>query len=197
MKTHPMPTIDQIMECASRELAATHYLECERLCVEALTMAREAGDFDRYARILLPLQEARRQRRQIAADAGVVVLAGHSRLTPAEILDAHRTGCLMMVAPPYQPDDARAVREEATRLGLYVEPLVVAGPSLRAMFEQEMEREGDAALAKIPANLPPERMVDELAHVLAHVGDHEIAHQRLAAAARAAAFGRANRSAPR
>src|SRR5690606_17570305 len=64
-------TLDDIMERASRSLAAMDYLTCERLCVEALAAARRAQDWSYYARILLPLQEARRQRRLIAADGWV------------------------------------------------------------------------------------------------------------------------------
>lgn len=65
------PTLDDIMERASQALAATDYLACEALCREALAAARDAQDWAYYARILLPLQEARRQRRMIAADGFV------------------------------------------------------------------------------------------------------------------------------
>lgn len=181
-----MEPIDELMEQASQKLVAMDYLACERLCLVALALAREARDFQRYARILLPLQEARRQRRQIAADAGVVVL-GEPRLAAEQVLDAHPGGCLMLLSPPYSPDDEAAVRVLARRRGLMVEAMVFDGAALRQCFEQQMEREGDAAVAGVGTGGPAQEQVDVLAAVLERVGDHEIAHQRLAAAARRAA----------
>lgn len=180
------PTIDQIMERASTELVAMNYCVCERLCLEALRLARAGGDFERYARILLPLQESRRLRRQTAVDAGVFVLAGQPRLSPDEILAAHPRGCVMLLSPPYTPADEAAVRAAAFEAGAYVEPLVMDQQALRQGFEQQMEREGDNAIAAIPKGLNPVQLVDALAAVLERIGDHEIAHQRLADAARAA-----------
>lgn len=179
--------IDQIMERASIELVEMNYAACERLCVDALRLARADEDFERYARILLPLQESRRLRRQTAVDAGVFVLAGRPRLSPGEILDAHPRGCILLLSPPYTREDEAAVRAAAFEAGAYVEPLVMDQPTLRQAFEQQMEREGDNALAAVPLGLNAVHQVDALAAVLARVGDHEIAHQRLADAARAAA----------
>lgn len=181
-----MNPIDQIMERASAKLMAMEYLACEALCEEAMAMARSAGDFDRYARILLPLQEARRQRRQAAVDAGVVVLNG-PRMSADEILRTHKQGCLMLIGPPYAADDEKAVRNLARERGLLLEVVVMDGSALRACFEQQMEREGDAAVAAVALGLPVEQEVRAMEQVLERVGDHEIAHQRLAAAAGRAA----------
>lgn len=177
--------IDAIMDRASERLIATDYAGCERLCLEALSLARHSGDFERYARILLPLQEARRQRRQIAVDAGVYVL-GEPKLDAAAILDRHGRGCLLLLCPPYAREDEQAVRDLARERRLFIEALALDGQSLRQCFEQQMEREGDAAINRIPKGLPPEQRVDALATVLERVGDHELAHQRLADAARLA-----------
>ncbi|MFN3311207.1 MAG: ABC transporter permease, partial [Thermomonas sp.] len=43
------------------------YFAAERLCLEALELAHKACDYERMARICLPLQEARRQKRDLAA----------------------------------------------------------------------------------------------------------------------------------
>lgn len=177
---------DRIMTEASEALLATDYLRCEQRCMEALSLLRAAGDFERYARVLLPLQEARRQRRQIAAEAGVVVLAG-SRRDLAEILQAHPRGCLLLVYPPYTPSDGPRLRALALEQGHHVEALALDGADLLSAFEQQMERRGDAALAAVNQEQDPVALVDALAQCLEEVGDHEIAHQRLAAAARAAA----------
>ncbi len=178
-----MTPIDDIMEAASRALERTDYLESERLCLQALAMAHEQRDFDTYARILLPLQECRRQRRQLAADAGVFVLAG-DKLSPVQILERHPVGCLMLVDPPYTAADEKAVRDLARARGLMIEVLHFDGVALRQAFEQRMENIGDAALADLPDDLPLEQRVEALAALLDRVGDHEFAHQRLAEAAR-------------
>lgn len=63
--------LDALMERASGALVAMDYFECEALCVEALAEARRRELWALYARIVLPLQEARRQRRMLACDGGV------------------------------------------------------------------------------------------------------------------------------
>ncbi|MEM9252758.1 MAG: hypothetical protein AAGB29_10450 [Planctomycetota bacterium] len=61
-------TIDELMEAASRALVALDYVGCERRCVEALGLAEAAGEWAMVAAIVLPLQEARRQRRIVATE---------------------------------------------------------------------------------------------------------------------------------
>ena len=72
------PAIDPIMEQASRALVRMNYLACEQLCLQALTLARQAQDWPTYGRVLLPLQESRRHRRMIAAEG--VIRLGTSQL---------------------------------------------------------------------------------------------------------------------
>lgn len=182
--------IDELMERASQALVSRDYLTCERLCVEAIGLARQAEDFERLARITLPLQEARRQRRQIAEDAGTVVFTG--KREPAEaILDRCPRGCILLTDPPYAESDAQAVREAARHREAFVEVLRLDSAGLTAMFCKAMEEVGDAALASIPGSAEPVERVDRILAKLDQVGDHEIAHQRLASAARAAARQRA------
>ena len=54
-------TLDDQMETASQALAELDYARCEALCVKALEQARKQSDWVMYQRVLLPLQEARRQ----------------------------------------------------------------------------------------------------------------------------------------
>lgn len=183
----PQPdAIDTIMERASQALVQTHYTQCEKLCLEALALAEQAADYDRFARILLPLQEARRQRRQAALDAGVIVLCQKDGPVEAA-LEEHKQGCLLLIAPPFNADDEHKLRTAAFDQELLVEVLRLDQAQLRSTFEHEMETLGDAALARVSSKLPPVEQIHALAEVLNRVGDHEIAHQRLAAAARAAA----------
>src|SRR4051812_45178590 len=62
--------IDELMERASSALVTTNYFEAEKLALKALERACAAIDFERMARICMPLQEARRQKRHEAVDAG-------------------------------------------------------------------------------------------------------------------------------
>lgn len=179
--------IDALMEQAGAALAGMRYLECERFCQRALALARQADDMDRLARIVMPLEEARRQRRQTAEDAGVTVLT--EKLSPGEIVQRHPRGCLMLLAPPFDANDVAAVRELAAQRGLFVEALLMDQPRLKAAFLRAMEEQGDAALSQIPRHDDPAQQVDALLTLIDRIGDHEIAHQRLADAARVAGKG--------
>jgi hypothetical protein len=118
--------IDETMEKASEALVATRYFEAERLCVRALDRAFRASDFERMARVVLPLQEARRQKRQLAVDSGLTFLL--STVPSAEELFP---GCYLL-QPPVIGVEARPVRELADKretpvLVLTREPLTRAG----------------------------------------------------------------------
>ena len=60
--------IDTLMERASQALIACDYFRTQELCTRALDKAIASSDFERCARAIMPLQEARRQLRQMATD---------------------------------------------------------------------------------------------------------------------------------
>lgn len=200
------------MERASRALIATDYFQAEELALRALLAARRILDFDRVARICLPLQEARRQRLQQAFDAAATVRVVNS--LPADEGAAIEPGCVLVV-PMLVAADARRLRERAfsqqiplavlcaepmtqTRLvpiaalGQVVvrtkmrPPAQLAKPS-KSWFQEAMEALGDAAIDEIDPILQGERLVDAILDRLDAVPDHEKLHQRLADACRAAA----------
>ncbi len=183
---HPT-NIDALMETASQKLSAMDYAACEQLCLQALEAAKQANDFDRIARILMPLQEARRWRRQAALDAGVHVI-GHKRTTD-ELLQQHEAGCLLLQNPPYTTEDEKAVREAALHTGRPIEVLLLDADGLRAAFAHALQERGDAILAKLPRDADATITATALLDQLDEIGDHEIAHQRLAEAAQQAARG--------
>ncbi len=102
---HP---IDRLMDRASQALAETRYFEAANHAAHALHRARRADDFERMARICLPLQEARRQIRQLATDAGTVRLVSH----PDDVRGSLEPGCYL-IQPPMIGADARVLRETA------------------------------------------------------------------------------------
>lgn len=117
--------IDALMEKASRELVSGDYFAAERSCVAALDKAFIAADYARMARILLPLQEARRQKRDLAFDTGAVYLVTGEIPSGRQL----KAGCYM-VAPPRVGVDGRALREAADRKGVPV-IVVVREPTTR------------------------------------------------------------------
>jgi hypothetical protein len=216
--------IDDLMERASRALVATDYFQAEELALRGLLAARRILDFERMARICLPLQEARRQRLQQALDVAVSVRVVNS--LPADDSAAIEPGCVLVV-PMLVAADARRLRECAlsqrvplavlcaepmtqTRLvpiaalGQVVvrtkvrPPAQLAKPS-KSWFQASMEALGDAAIDEIDPILQGERRVDAILDRLDAVPDHEKLHQRLADACRAAAHQRAqqDQSGPR
>lgn len=121
------PSIDAIMETASVALARMDYLACERHCLDALQRARAAGDWAGYARVLLPLQESRRQRRMIAAE-GVVRLGTTDLTNPDTWLDQLDNGCIV-VTHPHDATTARHLAATARQRNRFVEVLFADNPT--------------------------------------------------------------------
>lgn len=128
--------IDALMEQASQALVRRDYFEAERLAASALRRAHHVADYDRMARILMPLQEARRQKRDMAVESGRTAMV-EGELPQGRGLAA---GCYLL-APPRVGVDGRMlrdmadekrvpvvviVREPTSRDGLW--PIVAVGP---------------------------------------------------------------------
>jgi len=103
------------MEMASQALAETRYFDAADHAVEAMKFSRRAADFERMARICMPLQEARRQIRLQAEDTGVVCVAKSESELPGEVLP----GCYLF-QPPLLGIDGRRLREIAHDEGVPV-----------------------------------------------------------------------------
>lgn len=104
--SHP---IDDLMERASTALVRGDYFAAERLCKRALTKAIAGGEWERAARVCMPLQEARRQKRLLAIDAMRGMVNVVAALETGERLAA---GCYLL-QPPLVALDARHAREAA------------------------------------------------------------------------------------
>jgi len=114
--------VDTIMEQASLALKRMDYLGCEAHCLKALALTRENQDWPNYARVLLPLQEARRQRRMIAAD-GVVRLGSNDLGQPSEWIEKLSNGGCILLTHPHTIDQARELCQTTRSRDLYVEVL--------------------------------------------------------------------------
>ena len=125
-------TLEQLQaqcELGQRELMATNYIAAEKILVEAERVALEQNEFETLSRLYMPLQEARRQRRQRCGE-GVVALdllaEGASDLVdPEQILTNYPHGQLL-VAGWGSIQLAVGVRDLAARNGRYVETFLAA-----------------------------------------------------------------------
>lgn len=210
MPTSKKPkSIDEIMEAASRALAETSYFEAERLCVKALARAFDQLDYEHMARILLPLQEARRQKRLAAIDTGKLTVVEAPIDPEAKI----KPGCYLF-QPPLVGADARAFRELAderevpvlvvcrepkTRLGQW--PVVMIGPvTVRVRIDppanekptiewmiEAGETLGDDAIESVDRGREITSQVCDLYDRLQTCPEHEKLHQALEEACKQAA----------
>jgi hypothetical protein len=204
---------DRLMEDASRALAGARYGDAERIAADALHHAHQESDYERMARIVLPLQEARRLRRQQAADVKKV-----TRIDAYEDLEPLLTGTkpikpgCYLIEPMLVGADGRELRDRALADDVPVFvinreppdalnrwPIVAVGPvTVRTRLQPPKKLDvawmlaagealGDAALARLdPADDAASR-ADHLVELLAAVIDHEKLHQALIAACEEAA----------
>ena len=111
--------IDDLMQTASQALAELAYARCEALCVEALEQARDDEDWAMVRRVLLPLQEARRQKRQAAIDGPILLGTPEKADTLGGLVGDRGCGCIVLTAP-YTAEDAATLdlllRQEQRRV---------------------------------------------------------------------------------
>lgn len=154
--------IDDLMQTASQALAEMEYARCEALCVEALEQARDDEDWVMAERVLLPLQEARRQKRQSATD-GLILLGTPNK--PGHVSDLAadpRCGCIVLTHP-CSTEDAAALDLHLRTQQRAVEVLFADNPAGDATW-RVTTYQGPWACAELPA--PPSdwvgRWVDPL-----------------------------------
>lgn len=126
--------IDDLMDRASAALLRTDYFGAERLCCRALERAAASADWERAARVCLPLQEARRQKRlrAIDASAGVRVISTLQEAQEASRATGEAAAGCYLFQPPLIALDARRFREaaESKEIPVFVlarEPMTRAG----------------------------------------------------------------------
>lgn len=122
-------SVDELCELGSEQLIQTRYLEAEATLVRAETIALAANDWDSISRLYMPLQEARRQRRQRCGE-GTVCLSLLARgpddlIDPATVLERYSSGQLL-VAGWETIEPAARIREMAAEQQLYVEVFLAA-----------------------------------------------------------------------
>jgi hypothetical protein len=102
--------VDSLMEQASLALVERRYFDAERLAADALARAFTVLDYERMSRIVLPLEEARRHKRDAAVEAGHIAVVTEQVPTGRAL----RPGCYL-VSPPRVGIDGRSLREAADK----------------------------------------------------------------------------------
>src|SRR4051795_13373671 len=92
--------LQELCERGQELLIATDYIGAEAALVEAETLATRGEDYDTLARLYMPLQEARRQRRQRCGE-GIVKLdliakSANDGVDPAAIVEKYPHGQLLV-----------------------------------------------------------------------------------------------------
>jgi hypothetical protein len=127
--TTDLDGLQVLCEEGSALLVGTRYLQAERVLAEAERLAWAARDWDTLARLYMPLQEARRQRRQRCGE-GVVVLDlvcdGPDDCPDADQILAREPHGQLLVAGWGDASASRRVRELAADRELYVETFLAA-----------------------------------------------------------------------
>jgi hypothetical protein len=162
--------VQTLCERGQELLIETRYWEAERALAEAERLAWEARDWDALARLYMPLQEVRRQRRQRCGE-GVVALDLFSegpadRVEPAQVVANYPHGQLLVAGwGSIQP--ALGVRRLASTNRLYVETFLAAAYPVGAGKAIVIVPDEDVALP----SADPEWSIDEL---LRNVPPHSI-----------------------
>ena len=155
-------------ELGQHQLMEMRYLEAERTLAQAEQVAWEARDFDTLSRLYMPLQEARRQRRQRCGE-GIVCLdliseGPDDRMEGRHVVEHFPHGQLL-VAGWGSIEPALRVRELQAEHGLYVETFLAAAypvdpegkarvvvivPSAEVRLPQPRPQPIDALLPQLP-----------------------------------------------
>src|SRR5918993_2137031 len=122
--TPPSSSLQDLCVLGSEQLVQTKYLEAEATLARAEAQAWAARDWDTLARLYMPLQEARRQRRQRCGE-GVVALdlaaqGPHDEVDGRRVVENFSHGQLL-VAGWRSIEPALRVRQLAAEHRLYVE----------------------------------------------------------------------------
>lgn len=122
MPDQALADLDATMEDAGVALAQMDYLTCEKLCLQALAAARKQKNWALYGRILMPLQETRRQRRMIAAEGTIRLGTTSLDGSPEQWLEQCESGAII-VTHPHSVEHAAKLANLAQERRQYVEVL--------------------------------------------------------------------------
>ena len=168
-------SLQELCELGSEHLFQTRYLEAEATLARAERAAWDAADWDTVARVYMPLQEARRQRRQRCGEGTValdlVAQGPHDAVDGRRVVENFPHGQLLVagwrsIAPAVE------VRRLQSEHGLYVETflgalyaagaerVVVIAPTEDAALPDRDFGSVEELVAHLPANCLWSRQAD-------------------------------------
>lgn len=154
-------SLQDLCEAGQQRLLATDYLAAEKVLMHAELLAWNARDWDTLSRVYMPLQEARRQRRQRCGEGVVkldLVAANDAEaLEPSEIVNRYPHGQLL-VAGFGGIEAAVSVRRLAWERGLYLETFLAATYPVNDRFVVAIVPTADIALPP-PDGRPLDRLL--------------------------------------
>src|SRR3954468_14084111 len=125
-------TLDELQalcESGQRELMATNYWAAEKILARAEQIAFEQREFETLSRLYMPLQEARRQRRQRCGEGtvhlGLIAESPNEKLSPEQIIEQYPFGQLL-IAGWETIEPAVQFRRFAAQRNLYVDTFLAA-----------------------------------------------------------------------
>jgi len=126
-------------------LVAMDYLAAENLLERAEALAWKAHDWDALSRLYMPLQEARRQRRQRCGEGivklDIVARSPGDRIDPNQIVKKYPHGQLL-VGAWNDPKPAIEVRKLARELGLYLDVFIASVEQRSGILVVKIHRDG-------------------------------------------------------
>ncbi|MGA2230658.1 MAG: hypothetical protein ABSH22_07140 [Tepidisphaeraceae bacterium] len=167
--------IEELCERGQSQLMAMEYLAAEATLADVARQAESTVDFDLLSRVMLPLQEARRQRRQRCGEGTVSLdLLANG---PDDLLDARRIveeipKGQLLVAGWGTLEPALEVRRLQREQGLYVETFlaavylteagraIVIAPSEDTKLPPPAPRSWDALASELPRRCLMLRQLD-------------------------------------
>lgn len=121
--------LQNLCERGQQLLMRMEYLDAEKALVEADAIATRIEDFDTLARLYMPLQEARRQRRQRAGEGIVrldlIATSPDVQLDPEQIVARYPQGQLL-VAGWQSIEPALRIRDLQRQQNLYLDTFLAA-----------------------------------------------------------------------
>ncbi len=125
----PAEQLQSLCLRGQQELMALDYLAAEATLVQAEALALQQFDWDTVARLYMPLQESRRQRRQRCGEGTIrldlIAASAHDTIDAAAVAQNYPHGQLL-IAGWGSIEPARQFRAIATRQRLYAETFLAA-----------------------------------------------------------------------
>src|ERR1041384_5628926 len=92
--------LQELCESGQRELMATNYWAAEKILARAEQIAFEQREFETLPRLYMPLQEARRQRRQRCGEGivhlGLIANSATDSISAEKIIEQYPFGQLLI-----------------------------------------------------------------------------------------------------